>query len=215
MSKALNLIGQKFGRLIVIRRVSNNKWRQVRWLCKCDCGNEKIIIGINMRRGCTKSCGCLQKELLSQKVIIHGHNTNGKRSKIYNSWHCMMQRCTNPNNKDYHNYGGCGITVCKRWGKFENFLEDMGEKPKGLQLDRKKNKKGYYKSNCHWVTPKQNSRNKHNNRLITYKGKTQCVVEWCEEYKINTRTFLSRLDVHGWSVGKALTTPIKGKKKDG
>ena len=199
-----DLVGQKFGRLIVLKKKDKNKSGNYRWLCKCDCGKEKIIRGDNLKSGTTKSCGCLQKE----KRMKHGHHARDKTSKTYHSWQSMIQRCTNPKVHNYHNYGGRGITVCKRWLEFKNFLTDMGESPgKGYQIDRINNNKGYKKSNCRWVTPKEQARNRRNNHLETYNGKTQLLIEWSEETGIPYRTLLSRLN-RGWSIEKALTTPM-------
>lgn len=127
----------------------------------------------------------------------------------------MIQRCTNPNDKRYKNYGGRGITVCKRWrNSFEKFLEDMGEPPtKEHSIDRINNNGNYCKSNCRWVTRKEQNRNKRNNRLITYKGKTQCLIEWAEEYNINYDTLWCRIYKYGWPIEKALTTPVKKRRK--
>ena len=141
----------------------NNKHRQSMWLCKCECGIEKIILGNHLKSGHTKSCGCLHKEIMTK----HGHSKNGKRTRTYQSWHSMIKRCVNPNDPVYHNYGGRSIKVCKRWMQFENFLEDMGEVSDGYQIDRINNNENYCKSNCHWVTPKTNSRNKRDNHLET------------------------------------------------
>lgn len=143
----------------------------------------------------------------------HGHSRKGKWSRTYNSWVHMIQRCTNPNNKDYHFYGGRGINVCKRWmGSFENFLEDMGEALPELQLDRSNNDRGYCKSNCRWATRKQQQRNKHNNRLETYNGKIQCIAAWVEETGISRQVILWRLN-NGWSTEKALTTSVQKRMK--
>jgi hypothetical protein len=90
--------------------------------------------------------------------LIHGHNRVGQRSRTYSCWDGMMQRCTNPKHKKHKDYGAKGITVCDRWLEFNNFLEDMGEKPEGLTLDRKDPKKGYYKENCRWATYEQQNR---------------------------------------------------------
>jgi len=124
----------------------------------------------------------------------------------------MVERCTNTNNKDYKYYGSRGITVCKRWMKFENFLADMGESSMGYQIDRIKNNHGYYKENCRWVTSKNNNRNRRDNRLETLNGKTQCIAAWAEEIGINKNTILWRLN-HGWSVEKTLMTPTRKNKK--
>jgi len=184
--------------------MDNDKCGNFRWLCLCDCGKEKIVLYGNLKRGNTKSCGCFK--------IKHGHTKNQKMSKTYSTWIDMIQRCTNPRDKQYKDYGRRGIKVCKRWLKFENFLKDMGEASEGYQIDRIDNNKGYCKSNCRWVTPKMNNRNKRDNHLETYNGKTQCLVEWAEEFNIDYGTLRWRLD-HGWSIGKALTTLVRKYKK--
>jgi len=207
-----NLIGQKFERLIVLKRMDNDKWGKSCWLCECDCGKEKIVIGSDLKSGNTKSCGCLAKEKLIKRLTKHGHSTTTKVSKTYISWADMIQRCTNPNHKDYHNYGGRGIKVSKRWVKFENFLEDMGEPPTDKHtLDRISNDGNYCKSNCRWATRKEQSRNTRRNRLITYKGKTQCLIEWAEELGINYSTLKWRL-CNGWSIERAFETSTKNIK---
>jgi hypothetical protein len=148
---------KKFGRLTIIRLHHHNKHRQSMYLCSCDCGNEKIISGNNIKNGIIKSCGCLRKE---GGRLKHGYS----KTKIYRVWSGIIQRCNNPNNKDYKDYGGRGIVVCKRWLKFENFLKDMGEVPFGLTLDRINNDKNYYKKNCRWATWNQQANNRRNNK---------------------------------------------------
>lgn len=126
----------------------------------------------------------------------------------------MIQRCGNLNHKQWKNYGGRGITVCERWLKFPNFLEDIGRNWKlGLTLERKDNNKGYYKENCRWATIKQQARNRRNNRLISYNGKTQCLAAWSEEYNILSSTLWARLYKYGWLMEKAITTPIRKHKR--
>ena len=181
-----------------------------RWLCECNCGTEKIILGSNLKRGHTKSCGCLLRE---GNNTTHGHSKKGKISKTYDSWHSMIQRCTNPNNIAYHDYCGRGITVCKRWLKFENFLEDMGEVPIGYSIDRIDNDGNYCKSNCRWSTRSEQQRNTTRNHMISFRGKTQCLAAWAEEFHINYSTLCSRIFIYGWSIKKALTTPVKKRRK--
>lgn len=206
MPKFLDLTGKRFGRLVVLKRASKPGDR-VRWLCKCDCGVKKEVRGYNITSGHTKSCGCLNKEIITK----HGYYKKGKESKIYVRWVNMIQRCADPKNTYYYCYGNRGIMVCERWMKFENFLEDMGEPPTDKhQIDRIDNDGNYCKSNCHWVTSKINNRNKRNNRLITYKGKTQCLAEWAEQFDIDYYTLKWRLN-NGWSIEKALTTPSRKK----
>jgi len=144
--------------------------------------------------------------MVVRQLTKHGHNTKNGTTATYLSWRGMIQRCTDPNFKQYKDYGGRGITVCQRWENFTNFLEDMGERPSRLTLDRIKNDKGYCKSNCRWATRKQQARNRQNNRLITYNGKAQCVAAWAEETGIHKGTILRRLKL-GWSTEKALITP--------
>ena len=213
MSKFIDLTGKRFGRLIVLRYVDKDRWRSSRWLCSCDCGKEKIIIGQSLKSGATKSCGCLHIEKTIERFTKHGHVKNGKISKTYIIWDSMISRCINPNNISYKNYGGRGITICKSWSKFGNFLEDMDEVPKKHQIDRINNNGNYCKDNCKWSTRTEQGRNKRNNHLITYNGKTQCISAWAEEFGINRSTLMNRLS-RGWSIEKALTTPV-GKYKKG
>lgn len=204
----IDLTNKRFGRLIVIRIADNNKFRHICWLCLCDCGKEKVIRGCNLKSGDTKSCGCLQIDISTK----HGYAVRGKESGIYHSWEGIIQRCTNPNNSAYHRYGGRGITVCDRWRKFENFLEDMGEKPTDKTIDRIKNDKGYFKENCRWATREEQNRNKRSNRLIIHDGRTQCLIAWAEEIGVNKNTILNRLR-RGWSIDEALTTPVGKNRK--
>lgn len=203
-----NLIGQKFERLLVIQSAKKDKWGKSQWLCQCDCGREKIILDFNLKSGNTKSCGCLQIEKMIQRFTKHGHSKRNKWSKTYKSWLDMNRRCNNPNDKDYCNYRGRGITICKRWKKFINFLEDMGEQPRGLQIDRINNDGNYCKSNCRWATRKEQGRNRRNNHLITFNSKTQCLVAWAEEFQIHRGTLFARIN-QGWSIEKALRTQVK------
>lgn len=202
----INLTNKIFGRLRIICRTSNNKWGSPRWLCKCSCGNETITEGSSLKNGSTKSCGCLKKEGNNYK---HGNNTTNKRTQIYRAWAAMLNRCNNTKYERYHQWGKRGIKVCNRWYKFENFLEDMGNPPtKYHSLDRINNDGNYCKSNCRWATPKEQGRNKRNNRLISFNDKTQCLSAWAEEYKIKSSIIADRLK-HNWPIKKALITPPK------
>lgn len=151
----LDLTGQKFGRWTVIDR-GLNKDNRVAWNCICECGNTNIIITRSLVKGLSKSCGCLVRD----KGYKHGHNKTTGTSTEYNSWHQMKQRCLNPNDKRYEDYGGRGITICERWMDFNNFLADMGEKPdKSYSIDRIDNEKGYYPGNCKWASREEQQRN--------------------------------------------------------
>jgi hypothetical protein len=105
----------------------------------------------------------------------------------------MKARCLNKKNTSYHSYGGRGVTVCDRWLSFANFFADMGECPEGKELDRQDNSKGYFKENCRWVTHKKNQRNRRSCMMLTYQGKTMCLQDWADEYKMCYQTLRMRL----------------------
>lgn len=126
----------------------------------------------------------------------------------------MKRRCNDPNNKEYKNYGARGIKVCKKWNKFKNFLKDMGEPPSSKhKIDRIDNNKGYYKSNCRWATQREQARNTRRNRLLTFKNKTQLMIEWSEEMNIQYKVLSDRINKLKWSVEKALTEPVRKQQK--
>ncbi len=209
MSKFIDLTGQRFGRFVVIKQTKKDKFGNRRWLCLCDCGKEKIVLVAHLRSGATKSCGCLNKEIITK----HGHNRIGKQTGIYQSWYAMIQRCTNPNHKNWKSYGGRGITVCKRWLKFKNFLEDMKECPSELTIERNDKNGNYCPENCRWATRKEQARNKRNSRYVTYKGKRWLFIELCEKYKMPYNIVYSRYYIHGWTLKRALTEPVKKRRK--
>lgn len=147
-----------------------------------------------------------------EKAVREFHGRVG--TPEYNSWRGMVERCESPNHHQYADYGGRGITVYDRWRKsFMAFYEDMGSRPKGYTIERKDNSKGYEPGNCEWVSRSANCRNKRNNHLLTCDGVTKPLCEWCEETGLNYVTILSRINRSGWSVKKALTTPVAGVRR--
>lgn len=211
MGKFIDLTGQRFGRLTVVKRVENNKHGHAKWLCQCECGKHIIVCGYSLKNNNTKSCGCFKKISLYKKNYKHGHSCRKKTSKTYQVWEHMIRRCKNPNVKNYKNYGGRGIKVCEAWLKFENFLQDMGERPEGLSIDRIDNDGNYYKENCKWSTRKEQNRNKRNNILITINGVTKCLVEWCEIFNLKYNMVKSRI-YRGWTIDEALEIIPQRKK---
>lgn len=161
----IDLRGRHFGRLIVLRRTLGLQTKPV-WLCRCICGRKATVIGNNLLRGHTISCGCVQREVTARRsrgrdfCFKHGHAKHTGHSREYISWCNMIQRCTNPNATAYKWYGGDGVKVCKRWrgeGGFNNFLADMGPRPIGTSIHRRGDKGDYKPGNCVWATPKEHA----------------------------------------------------------
>lgn len=138
----------------------------------------------------------------------YSHGMNG--TPTYRSWQAMLTRCTNSNRAQFKDYGGRGIKVCERWLKFENFLADMGERPDGTTLDRFPNKDGDYEpGNCRWASRVEQNRNTRSNLQLTFCGKTQLAAQWADELGIKRYTLYARLNHYGWTVERALTTPVR------
>ena len=152
MSKALDLIGQRFGRLTALYPTEKRKNRKVVWHCSCDCGSTLDVVSTSLSSNHTNSCGCYLKE----RITVH----NMWGTPTYTSWDRMIQRCTNSKDMNYHHYGGRSISVCGRWlESFENFHEDMGERPSETSLDRVDVNKGYSVENCRWASHTTQARN--------------------------------------------------------
>lgn len=165
MVKALDLVGQNFGRLSVLSRDGSRNSKST-WKCRCSCGNVKIISSTGLMSGKSRSCGCLQKEEQSERITksntVHGHNKagTGNQSPTWNSWSSMKKRCNTKSHVSYPSYGGRGIKVCERWNDFGNFLADMGERPIGKTLDRIDVNGNYEPGNCRWATLSEQQKNK-------------------------------------------------------
>lgn len=206
-------VGQKFNMLTVLAvhskgfRTTEGRYVQARLLCRCDCGTVKDIPAGAVTGGCTKSCGCLDRDILVARNTTHGMSSLPE----YKLWKDMRARCNNPSNKFYFRYGGRGISVSPEWqSSFENFYKDMGPRPaRRMSIERIENDGHYCKSNCKWATPIEQANNRSSTRLVTYKGSTQSLSAWCRELNINLSTVTGRLDVHGWSVEDAFGTPTR------
>lgn len=175
MGKRLELLGKRFGRLIVVSNCGSNKYKSKLWFCKCDCGEYLIALGGSLNHGGTKSCGCLRRKLAHR--ITHGKINTPE----YGVWGSMKSRCLNNKHNAFNNYGGRGITVCKRWLKFENFIIDMGKRPSNKHtIERINNNGNYEPKNCKWSTYVENIRNRRKNKNNTtgYNG-----VSWDKKMK--------------------------------
>lgn len=207
MGIILDLTGRKFGRLTVRRLYDCN--RHSRWECDCECGKKAIVLGLLLKRGGTRSCGCLRFGITNGK--IHGRS----RTPEYFAWRSMKQRCSDPAVENYYRYGGRGIRVCEQWNgpeSFEAFLSDVGLRPSSSHtLERIDNNGNYEPGNVRWATAKENARNRSDNRLITFRGETLTLVEWSEKTGIKQATLTSRIDQRKWTIKDAFTKTVKRK----
>lgn len=181
-----DMTDQQFHNLLV-REFVDIKNKNARWLCECTlCGNKTVVTRPNLLSGNTKDCGCRRSQKISDAVSKH----RMKDTPTYSSWSKMKQRIKK-GAKHSKIYGQ--INLDERWLKFENFYEDMGERPPGHTIDRIDNTKGYYKENCKWSTQAEQNRNRSNNVRITFNGKTQCMTDWANELGIHRNTIRRRL----------------------
>lgn len=215
MPAFIDLVGKRFGRLLVLGREGvtvNGVHTRIRWACRCDCGNRHVTEGRHLRQGDAKSCGCLQRDAVASGTHCKTHGMHA--TKEYSSWKAMKSRCTRITDPEYANYGGRGIRVCNRWmHSFEHFFEDMGYRPSpGHSLDRIDNERGYEPDNCRWATPIEQCNNMRRNRLLTLNGRTMSLMQWSRETDIAESALRSRL-AKGWTTTEALTLPTDGTKR--
>lgn len=205
MPKVIDLIGNKYGKLIVIERAINSTDGKAQWKCKCECGNHSVVKAANLKKRVmpTISCGCISGR-------IQGID-NVESMSEHKKWRAMLNRCLylpeyHPQYKDYK---GKGITVCDRWRVFKNFLDDMGPIPTTQHtLDRWPDPEGPYEpGNARWATMKEQGNNRTNNRRLTYKGETKTVSEWADLLGLN-QTYISHRLALGWSIEDAIERPV-------
>jgi hypothetical protein len=176
-----DLRNQKFGRLVpLVATDERDVRRNIKWLCRCECGKNCLVASVKLLYGLTKSCGCQKKERNTSGEVGRANRTHGHavaRTSEYGSWSAMKKRCLNSNCDNYSEYGGRGIKLCERWNVFENFLADMGLKPSPIHsIDRIDTNGNYEPSNCRWATPKeqQNNRRPARRKQINREGVSTC-----------------------------------------
>lgn len=194
-----NIVGRKFGQLTVIERIGSINGHSY-WKCQCDCGQYINVQGGNLKSGGVKSCGCLLRNNPSRITAVRNAIKNKLRKVVssnfvyddvliahpsFGCWIAMIERCTNPKNNQYHNYGGRGIKVCSRWLPdnygFENFVKDMGVRPnKDYSIDRIDHNGDYCPENCRWATMKIQQNNRRNNVCVVVRGKELTMTQFCE-----------------------------------
>lgn len=221
MANVVDLTGQVFHRLTVLHRApENSRHGKSRWVCRCQCGATVTVVSNCLRSGNTRSCGCWKREVSAESYRAlgvkmgklrrtHGHTTEYQTSPTYLSWCGMKLRCTKPSQRSYKDYGGRGITICDRWlNSFESFLEDMGERPPGMTLDRIDVDGNYELGNCRWATTKEQRANQHDDgrRRIEVDGVSRSIAEWAEVLGVGYTTIRARIEA-GWPEALAVTAP--------
>lgn len=209
MGKRLDLTGIRFDRLLVVEFVGLSRHEKSLWRATCDCGKTTIVVGGQLSSGRTKSCGCLQREVVSVANFKHGSAFRERRTPENRIWNHMIGRCTNRNDAAWEDYGGRGIKVCDRWREsFANFLADMGPRTSPRHsIDRIDNDGDYEPNNCRWATKHQQMQNIRSNRRITFNGETHVLSEWARRLEMSLQTLHSRLR-RGWSVSRAFSTKV-------
>lgn len=210
-----DITGKKFGRLLVLSRALSSPSRKAMWNCLCDCGRECVVDGWALRSGHTTSCGCFQKERVSNANSTHGKS----KSRLYYVWNEMRQRCENTKHVSYSLYGGRGISVCEDWKNFDNFYHwaiDNGYDAKAQRgnctIDRLDSNGDYCPSNCTWASSKEQARNRRNTLKVIYNGELRVLSELCEILSVEYPLVYARVVKLGWSVERALSTPKLGSR---
>jgi hypothetical protein len=185
-------VGIKLNSMLVVEEIEKVFPSGRKVLCLCECGNHKVVDLHNLKKGMTKSCGCLQVA----KLIARGRANGMSSSKLYRAWKSVLNRCNSPKSKDWKNYGGRGIKVADEWHYFDNFYRDNIEGyVHGLTLDRWPNKDGNYEpGNVRWATFLEQANNKRNNRIIHYGGESKTLAEWARVLGMNPNILGKRID---------------------
>lgn len=208
----IDLTGTRFGRLTVIE--VSERGKPVKWMCLCDCGNQKSIAGYRLKNRQTQSCGCLHSETTKKLFTTHGATVARKISKEYRAWFLAKDRCYNPNSPSYENYGGRGIGMCDEWrSDFVKFYDYIGKAPSpDHSIDRINNNGNYEPGNVRWATKTEQAQNRRmrKNTGLTIDGETKTVLEWESHFDF-TKGFLQNRLSKGWCVNCSVTIPIAKK----
>lgn len=207
------MTGLKFGRLTVVEESGRTDEGILIWRCICDCGNEVSISGKSLRQNNTRSCGCLQKDvarLIGRNNKTHGAKSNKERTRLYIIYINMKQRCLNPKNSAYKNYGGRGISICEDWRESFELFRDWALSngyDETLTIDRINNDGNYTPVNCRWATSFEQTNNRRTTRKETLNGITKSLSDWFKEYGRSYNLVRRRLFM-GWSLLQALESPL-------
>lgn len=209
--KQKDLSGIRFGRLLAVSRVGTTTYGKPIWLCKCDCGKSVEVVSANLRSGNSQSCGCLKSALTADRKFIHGRNGG---DPTYGTWVAMKARCLRERSSAFHKYGAKGVAICERWMFFVNFLEDMGERPDGMTIDRIDGSGNYEPGNCRWATPAQQRANQKtpSNAVRVFAFGCQLILsDAAKQAGLPCRLVYRRIFELGWTADNALTEPTTGR----
>lgn len=208
MNNFIDITGQKFNRLKVVKRVENSSSRKARWLCQCECGNFTEVSGDNLRNGNVKSCGCLIADKNKQRATHRKSNI-----RLYNIWRNMKARCNCKTHHRYKDYGARGINIYNEWKNFENFYEWAIQNgyQENLTIDRIDNNGNYEPNNCIWIPLSKQAYNKRDSLLFDINGEQKCLAEICKEYNVKYTTIYRRITIGKMNIQDAINKSIKNK----
>ena len=200
--KPLDITGIRYGRLTALEPIGKNKFGHSMWRCVCDCGREVSVDIGNLRNGNTKSCGCLNTDNSTKRIVDFNTKHGKTNTRLFRVWSSMKTRCENPNATNYNDYGRRGISICDEWSNdfeaFYNWAMSQGYNPNAKRgectIDRIDNSKGYSPENCRLATCKEQANNRRNTRFITFNGITRSAAEWAEYYGRDITLFESLSD---------------------
>ena len=201
-ASAIDITGQKFGLWLAVQRAPDT--RRPAWLCRCDCGTERIVQSGNLRSGRSTGCGCMVPARSRATHRTHGYSS----TRTYKIWCNMKARCMNPRTTHFAHYGGRGIAVCDRWlYDYPAFLSDMGECPPGYTIERNDNDGNYEPGNCRWATQAEQTLNQRRSRYVEWRGERLSVKGWALRLDITETALKSRLS--RWPIDRAMIHPVR------
>ncbi len=216
MRKFRDMTGERCGEWLVLRQAPGYvSGQDRRWVCRCSCGAEVTVKGESLKSGGSTRCRKCADKTRSERMRENPPSLTHGRSEdpVYWVWKLMKHRCFNKRSKAYKDYGGRGVTMCRRWAEsFEHFIADMGERPPGMTIERKDNDGPYAPGNCKWIPKAEQRSNTRHTHRITYKGVTKPLLHWARDLGITNNALMYRL--RKWGIARAVTTPASenGKK---
>lgn len=207
-----DIIGDKFGRWTVISFSHVDESNILFFNCECSCGTKKKVRKGGLKQGASRSCGCLNLELVRKRAIQKKAKGRVKDERLYNIWQSMKQRCNDENHSEFQRYGMRGIEVNEKWNnsyaEFKSWALNNGYSDE-LSIDRIDNDGDYTPSNCRWSTPKEQANNRSNSLNISFEGEEMTLAQWSEKLNIPYSCLYGRLN-NGWSVERSFSTPSRG-----